>query len=339
MTNYYYSTLSANGKKLYTSVVDAARNCRSYGGIPNAVEKDEVLTIFNAVVFDNPELMHLNCTQMSYDLCPAKIHLSYMYSESEAQGRIRRLNYEADEIIKRIGDLKTRSKQMICLYLHNYLMRTITYDNDAINEYTTCPDSYSAYGALINKRAVCQGISLAFKLLCDKTGVPCFVVRGEVVSSNGEKRPHSWNMVYIDGKYAHIDVTWDLSMSLASGCKRFDYFLVNEEDIKVDRSFKYQYPHAADTSGLGYFYSTGSYLKNKSELRNFISQQAETKPEFICFKLEKSQYLTDTVIDTLLKKVDNAVAGILTTGGQYYTIHNKNQLVFFYGIEYPHRST
>ena len=94
-----------------------------------------------------------------------------------------------------------------------------------------------------------------------------------------------------------------------------------------------------NTSGLGYFHSTGRYFTNMKDLRDYIKAQADSKPDFICFKLEKSKFLTDDVLKGILDKVDEAVAGVLCTGGQYYTIHNKRQLVFFYGIEYSHRFT
>ena len=51
---------------------------------------------------------------------------------------------------------------------------------------------------------VCEGYAKAFKILCDKFGVPCVCVSGD---ADG---PHMWNYVQMDdGKWYLVDITWD----------------------------------------------------------------------------------------------------------------------------------
>lgn len=340
MVNYYYSVLNSDEKKLYTELLLALKQEKECASIFKSMEKDQILKIFSSVLSDNPEIFYIDISHTRYGNFPAKICPDYIYKGNEISGRAFNLKYEIDNIMKSAGDMSTKSKQMICLFIHNYLMRTVTYDSAAAEgDYENYRDSYSAYGALVNKKAVCHGIALAFKLLCDKYGIPCFVVSGDTISSNGNKSPHSWNVVYIDGKYAHVDVTWDLSLTLSCDYKRYDYFLISEDEITVDRVISQKIPKTDDTSDLGYFRSTGRYFTNMKDLRKYLITEADKKPDFICFKLEKSKYITDDTIDNILEKTDGIVAGILFTGGQYYTLHNKKQLVFFYGIEYPHTSS
>ena len=66
------------------------------------------------------------------------------------------------------------------------------------------PNSYHAYGALMEGKSVCQGYAYAFKLLCDKAQIPCWIVTG----TYGDE-PHAWNYVWVDNNYYLVDVTWD----------------------------------------------------------------------------------------------------------------------------------
>lgn len=63
--------------------------------------------------------------------------------------------------------------------------------------------SRTAYGALANGKAVCQGYSLAYKLLLRRAGVPAVYV-------GSDSMQHAWNMVQMENNgWNHVDVTWD----------------------------------------------------------------------------------------------------------------------------------
>lgn len=85
--------------------------------------------------------------------------------------------------------------------LHDYLVRNCVYDRSAVNEVIS--PSRTAYGALANGKAVCQGYSLAFKLLLRRAGVHAVYV-------GSDSMQHAWNMVQMeDNGWYHVDVTWD----------------------------------------------------------------------------------------------------------------------------------
>ena len=91
------------------------------------------------------------------------------------------------------------------------------YDPSFVNEHT-------AYGALVQKSAVCDGYALALKYLMDLCGVECIVVPGTV---NGA--PHVWNMAFWDGRWHEMDITWD-----ASSGKERQYFDLTTEEMNRD---------------------------------------------------------------------------------------------------------
>ena len=68
------------------------------------------------------------------------------------------------------------------LYLHDYLITHCEYDG-------TYPKT-SAFNALVEGSAVCDGYSKAYKVLCDQAGLTCEFVSSEAIN-------HSWNMVQV----------------------------------------------------------------------------------------------------------------------------------------------
>lgn len=100
--------------------------------------------------------------------------------------------------------------------LQQGLCDRITYDLDA-------PNAHTAWGALMDGRAVCDGYAKALKLLCDQHGIPCLLISGTAVQDSGQEA-HAWNYVQMeDGRYYAIDVTWDDREGRPATT---DYFLV-----------------------------------------------------------------------------------------------------------------
>jgi len=81
-------------------------------------------------------------------------------------------------------------------YLHNLLIKNVQYgfSDNGFTEYTI-------YGALIEHRCVCEGFSEAFMIIAQR--VKIYTV---LATSN----THQWNMVYLEGKWYALDITWDI---------------------------------------------------------------------------------------------------------------------------------
>ena len=88
--------------------------------------------------------------------------------------------------------------------LHDYLVRNCAYNTSLVSGTSpTETTSYSAYGALVDGSCVCQGYSLAYKLLLSRLGLSCVLVMSQSMN-------HAWNMVQMDdGNWYHVDTTWD----------------------------------------------------------------------------------------------------------------------------------
>lgn len=87
--------------------------------------------------------------------------------------------------------------------INDYLANNIVYDPNV--ETNPASNDFDVYGALINGLCVCEGYAEAFKLLCDREGIPCVTVVG-----TGGGGAHKWNMVQMeDGEWYTLDPTWN----------------------------------------------------------------------------------------------------------------------------------
>jgi len=105
--------------------------------------------------------------------------------------------------------------------IHDQLIESIEYDSSK-NQM-----NYSAYGALVNHQAACQGYSQAFKLLCNREGIPCIAVLLD--------EEHMWNYVQMDdGQWYVVDVTRDdynfVEHIIGTGIS-YEYFLKGIESM------------------------------------------------------------------------------------------------------------
>ena len=92
------------------------------------------------------------------------------------------------------------------LQIIRYLVETVDYDietrrseSDAVSR-----DPYTAYGALVNGLAVCDGYSRAFSDMAEACGLETIRVTG--IAGGGA---HAWNKIKLDGAWYNVDVTWE----------------------------------------------------------------------------------------------------------------------------------
>lgn len=120
-----------------------------------------------------------------------------------------------------IGNMPNGSEREKIKYIHDYIINNCEYDQSL--------KKYTAYDCLVGKSCVCEGYSKAFHLLCTRAGINAICISG---SAGG---PHMWNMVMCDGKWYHIDVTFDDPIYVTP-ILRYDYFLKTDAQISTDHT-------------------------------------------------------------------------------------------------------
>ena len=95
--------------------------------------------------------------------------------------------------------------------VYDYICKNVKYDNVNDDTYLL---KYSAYAALVNKNAVCQGYATLLYRLLTRAGISTRVITGDAGGTG-----HAWNIVGLSGKYYYMDATWD------AGSDDYRYFL------------------------------------------------------------------------------------------------------------------
>ncbi|MBM7690851.1 transglutaminase/protease-like cytokinesis protein 3 [Peribacillus deserti] len=223
----------AAGDPLYNSIVTGITNVQTTISLgKSGTDFNRVKKTYEQVINERPELFYApNSYRVSSNGSTAQLLLSYKYSKAQITTMKTTLNAKVNSIVAAAKTKKTEQQKV--LYIHNYLVNSAQYDYDNYLKGTIPDSSYSVYGVLINKKAVCDGYAKAMKLLLNKSGLWAIKVNGY---ANGG--PHAWNLVKVSGKYYHVDATFD--DPIASNRKpmlSYKYFLIPDSTVDNDHSW------------------------------------------------------------------------------------------------------
>ena len=137
----------------------------------------------------------------------------YTTAEQEAE-----LEEAMDALLATVDPNGTDYERFCTVY--DYICENIVYDYDTLqdNDYKL---KYTAYAAMINGTAVCQGYAVLLYQLALELGIDCRVITG--IGNNGG---HGWNIVKFGDYYYNTDPTWDAIWYQELGY--YNYFLQNE---------------------------------------------------------------------------------------------------------------
>ncbi len=200
VSRYYYHTLSEDAQIAYTLILNAVDAHPEEIEIP-PLDDTEFSAMFQALSYDNPSLLCME-NESHIVMRGAKAYFVPQYVTDAATCRRQTddLLEKAREIVAQADSLPDAYDQE--LYFHDYICQNTTY-------LTQEDDGYTAYNALVEGRAVCEGYSRALQLLLDMVGVPNYLATGVGVDDSGSREGHMWNIVTIDGSNYHVDATWD----------------------------------------------------------------------------------------------------------------------------------
>lgn len=131
-------------------------------------------------------------------------------------------------------------------------------------KYVDGTNAHNLYGALVEGKAVCEGYARAFQYLLYQAGTQCLFVEGTSVRPGGSRgEAHAWNVVQINGKYYHTDVTWDdqsnAAVSVVHAFFDLNDALINEGHT-ISKDNPYPVPVCNSTSD-SYFAKEGTEVK------------------------------------------------------------------------------
>ena len=169
------------------------------------------------------------------------------------------------------------------LAVHNYMVLNSEYDYYNYMNDTIPYVSHTAEGIFVNRTAVCDGYSSAFKLCMDILGIPCEIITGE-----GDGAAHAWNAVMLDGEWYMVDVTWDDPIGSSFEYTDHAYFNISAKDMALDHTWdrdKYAEYEDCGTKYSYIKYANITMISNTSQLNRLIRntvKNKETHLEFSC---------------------------------------------------------
>lgn len=230
-----YNSLNSKQREFYRSIYSVSQEMTEgfvkIGYNYNGADKD-VNIAYRAFLYDNPDIFWM---PKDYILGTSskgenqKLAISFEYkrngkenhykvTKSEKTKMQEELNSVCEKILRKTENLSNDYEKE--KYINDLLC-----DNTNYSE--TAEFSDTAYGALVKGKALCEGYSKAFMLLCNKAGIECELIVGE-----SENQGHMWNRVNIDKKLSYVDVTWNDR----SEHRTYTYFNITESQLLADHS-------------------------------------------------------------------------------------------------------
>lgn len=315
----YFSFLNSAQQTVYRQVYANALILRKEFSLAEKLSPLELEQAVEALRYDHPELFWLNNSyRYGYDAqgLAVSLILAFDCTEEELPAMRERFDSQTEKILSKAETLYSDLEKE--KYVHDYLVDHCVYLSNA--DY-----SQSAYSALVNQESVCAGYASAFQYLMNRLGIPCYYCPG---TADGGR--HAWNIILLDGKAYHVDLTWD-DPSLEEGDRRYyNYFNLTDQQISathvrsefaellpdcdsLDASYQNAFsPDPADTS-VSYYRTSASLGIPEQEVISSLEQYYSLCRD----KMLESDELSQTLLFAV--KEENTLQAILESAnsGQY----------------------
>ncbi len=224
------------------------------------VSVPDMMYVFKAAVFDNPDIFYVNASYIEYKFSKAEnkvyyISPVYIFKKSKIPDYIKKFNSAALSLTDGINP--SWSDYRKALVLHDRLAVHCEYKYQNVK-------SYTAYSAFVTRKSVCEGYARAYSYLLSLTGVDSKII-------NVESIKHCWNMVKLSGKWYHVDVTADDPTPDTAGYVRHNFFLCSDKKIKSYKDeqhvgWKNDITYNSEYKCSGYKYDSAYFRKITSQI-------------------------------------------------------------------------
>lgn len=169
--------------------------------------------------------------EYEYSRLDAKIKVHQTYLTNPAQEDI--VNEKVASILS-TADTESMSDFQKVKFVNDYIVKNTEYSTN------TTASPHSAYAVIQENKGVCQGYALLALKMLQALGVETQYVVGEVYTGG-----HAWNLLKVDGEWYHLDTTWNDPTPDRKNIVRYEYFLVNDDKLKLDHTWiQSDYPEA-----------------------------------------------------------------------------------------------
>ncbi|NGM85164.1 transglutaminase [Paenibacillus sp. 7124] len=242
--DYAYAAASGNVVRSVgdmTQRLSGAMNSRkesvtfTYEGKTSSL-KSQIQTALDRAMSGDPYLNYIvDSYSYSYRGGARSAAVSIRLSYRESLQQTAYVNGRVKAILSKIitpgmtGDEKVKA-------IHDWVVLNLKYD--------TTFTKFTAYEGLKSGSAVCQGYSLLTYKLLKGAGIANKIVEG-TAWQGGTGQSHAWNLVQLNGRWYHLDTTWDDPTPDRKGAVSTAYYLRTDNQMRRDHTWTRAYPAAA----------------------------------------------------------------------------------------------
>ena len=251
-----------------------------------------------SLIYDNPELFWLSFDNMVIEATysspfsntvtditfyvegKSNFYETGFYSQLQINSAVEQMRLARSEIYAQMETELTENytDYDAVVYLNDYLTNHVEYDMTLSRNLI-----HTAYGALVNGIAVCDGYAYALEYLLDGLGITNLVGAGYVADGQSEPEGHMWSYVQLYGNWYGIDVTWNDPVII-------DPDATPEEIQHVKDENRHNYLLMGGDYGQGEgFYDEGRYIQN------YIYYFGEDYYEFPVPEISKNDFVMPTI--------------------------------------------
>jgi hypothetical protein len=137
------------------------------------------------------------------------------------------------------------------------------------------------------------------KIVLDYLGVECMLITGTVIGTlDKPPEPHMWNIVKINGRTYHLDVTFDISQK--TGVKRYDYFNLPDCEIERDHTITSNAPRC-QTIGRDYYSANSLVFNDYKTMGVHIKRELSNGRKHIVVKLNRQLCWGHNVVGEIIE--------------------------------------
>lgn len=224
LIDIYYSIINSGIDKFTFYCSKSYEDCIT--DVTSLANNQVILSNINSFVHPYNSFSSIETKYDSLRRVTLKINKSY------TDEQIKEINGKVQEVIdNKVKD--TKDKREIIKIVHDYIINNSKYDSQKSDKNIDMYASNIAYGPLLQGYGLCGGYTDAMAIFLDYFDIPNY----KVISEN-----HVWNAVYLDGKWYHLDVTWDDPvMKDGSDALEYSFFLITTKQLQEEESNQHQF--------------------------------------------------------------------------------------------------
>jgi hypothetical protein len=178
-TSYSYSAITNEHiKNLYAQIENECQK-----PVPAEIQCTGTLTqkdIYEAIIAfknDHPDIFWIKNTFSYYDYDGSTyVELFYISSGTTLETQKEKFNEALNDFVNNATMYSSEYERE--KYVNDYIISNCVYDDEAAYNNNTKGNVSTAYGVLVDGKAICEGYARAFQLLCNKLGIECVSIAG-----------------------------------------------------------------------------------------------------------------------------------------------------------------